>query len=1227
MLPSTRLSRRRTGSEGRATGSVSENRSSLLPWAALLALLTGLAVASSAQILRDDFGKGVQTPEGWTLQGGRGQWDPAVGGRRSISVTGDGNDMSYWAHKAPGLQPNHVYAIRFRSKALPGTSQFTIISGLDVCNRDFATSETWSDYSFVFTTPSDVSSAFLRLGQWHMTGTVAFSQVELLPVTPVHRSAGGVVLGEGETLRSGRYEFRAPLSAYGSNSSRCLVSHTAPFNTNRWVFTGGLQVTYCHETTPYRQRNGSLRITIGYYSGGELAVSASTDGTHWHDVGRAAASGDHRFTLPSALFPSSRIYVRLTGAARMEPAGDSAPGSLQVEGYQYSAELEQHPPDIDGATTYLQVRQHSPDVAVQVEDLGPLGQSDQGNVVLRVTSHAPTAGRLTARWYVRVGATAQDEEFAESVAAQPGKPAEFHIPYRIRGSGELWCRLIVERTMGSQQMRVYEAGANAYLPTYFAADYGHPLTPVPDGDLWWCEATYKVPLTRLPPPQEFGAGIADLKAVRGKGAIVLQAARREREHAQLVFRPFENTGPITVTVSHLTGPGNAKIPSSAVEVREVAYVRVTQPTDRTGVAAPWPDPLPPLQGAWRPQTNVNNVLWLTVTVPPNARAGGYTGTLTLRTAKWKREVLIKLHVWGFALPVMTTLRSGFGVQPGNIARYHNLKTPAQLAQVWDLYMRAFRKRRINPYNPMALSPYKIEVEGVRWSGGTRVSDQPAAGKYCLRITDNNTAADVSATYTELIPVQPGKPYRISWMCRTAKPGQPYMVTVSHYDSAKQWMSGRNNDIVRTGQTDWTYEQQDIGPSIPASARYVQITLRPTVWTERGENTGTAWFDTVRLEAGPPEEELGGRPRSLLDDGDFETEPKLEVNLDFTEFDKAARRYLDGMGFNAFTIHVEGLPGGRYPNFDHGSFFGFQADTPEFDALMRDYGRKLEEHLAQNGWLGKAYVYWYDEPEVNDYPIVQQGAARLRKYFPRLKRMMTEQFEEPLYGHVDLWCPITPTYDTKKAWARQAMGEEVWWYVCTGPKEPYCTLFIDKPAIELRMWLWQTWQRRIQGILIWETTWWTSPQQFTGDHVQNPWEDPMAYVADVSGVWGNGDGRFFYPPNRHPNTDRETPYMSGPVDSLRWEMLGEGIEDWEYFHLLSTLVNAAESRGRKDALVQRARRLLTVPREITSDLTHFTTDPQLLYRHRRAVAEAIEALLASRPSRQTTKGTATPRTRR
>ena len=92
--------------------------------------------------------------------------------------------------------------------------------------------------------------------------------------------------------------------------------------------------------------------------------------------------------------------------------------------------------------------------------------------------------------------------------------------------------------------------------------------------------------------------------------------------------------------------------------------------------------------------------------------------------------------------------------------------------------------------------------------------------------------------------------------------------------------------------------------------------------------------------------------------------------------------------------------------------------------------------------------------------------------------------------MDIWCPLSPAYNQQTAHKRRAHGERYWWYVCCGPKAPYCTLFIDHPATDLRVWLWQTWQRSIVGVLVWETDYWTSRD----DLAQNPYEDPMGYVG-------------------------------------------------------------------------------------------------------------------------------------
>ena len=77
--------------------------------------------------------------------------------------------------------------------------------------------------------------------------------------------------------------------------------------------------------------------------------------------------------------------------------------------------------------------------------------------------------------------------------------------------------------------------------------------------------------------------------------------------------------------------------------------------------------------------------------------------------------------------------------------------------------------------------------------------------------------------------------------------------------------------------------------------------------------------------------------------------------------------------------------------------------------MDSYGRQLEAHLRERGWLDRAFVYWFDEPSPDQYPFVMNGFAKLKRHAPGLTRMLTEQVEPGLVGGPNLWCPITDEY--------------------------------------------------------------------------------------------------------------------------------------------------------------------------------------------------------------------------
>lgn len=354
----------------------------------------------------------------------------------------------------------------------------------------------------------------------------------------------------------------------------------------------------------------------------------------------------------------------------------------------------------------------------------------------------------------------------------------------------------------------------------------------------------------------------------------------------------------------------------------------------------------------------------------------------------------------------------------------------------------------------------------------------------------------------------------------------------------------------------------------------------------------------------------------LDPIKVEFQPKAtppRADVDFSRFDPAMEQAVAKYHFTNFMLRIQGMGGGTFHSRVEPSIAGYGENTPEYKAMFASQVQQIESHLRDKGWLSMAYVYWFDEPDPKDYEFVKAGMLRLKTNGPGLARMLTEEPVEPLFGLVDIWCPVTPNYNHEIAEARRKAGERFWWYVCTGPKAPYCTLFIDHPATELRVWLWQTWQRRISGILVWQTNYWTSSAAFPDDY-QDPYEDPMGYVSGYStpkGVkrfWGNGDGRFIYPPISASKPGKQpTAVIAPPASSIRWEMLREGVEDYEMLWMLADLIQRCGDRLSPDDR-SAISKLLEVPPEITRDMTTFTKVPQPIYEHRARVAEAIETLV-------------------
>lgn len=573
--------------------------------------------------------------------------------------------------------------------------------------------------------------------------------------------------------------------------------------------------------------------------------------------------------------------------------------------------------------------------------------------------------------------------------------------------------------------------------------------PAPGMAAWWASSGWKI-ARDLPPPAATNA------------AARVSLACNETEAVQIVLRSETNRTDIRVEPTPFTGPGGAVLPRGSVEVMRVGYVTLAQPTDASGLAGDWPDPLFPLTGPLTLAAGENQPIWVRVTVPRDATPGLYTGALRVRAGDAPPANLpLRIEVYAFTLPDRATCTTALGLDWSAIDRRHGLRTEADRRKVYDAYLRSFSRHHISPYNPAPLDPI-----------------------------------------------------RETW---------------------------------------------------PPSPKAGEETRRP-----------------------------------------------LSVELDFSAWDRALACAFDEYHFNSVKVDFPGLGGGTYYETSAPALHGFAAGSPEYEELLASYGGQLVAHLRAKGWLDMAYVYWFDEPEPKQYDFVRRGFDTLARHAPGLGRMLTEQPEPALYGGPTIWCPILDAFRPDIAAERRARGEKFWWYICCGPKAPYVGEFIDRAGSDLRALLWQTWQNGVQGILIWETCWWTSSTAYPDEtRPQNPFTDPMSWAqgyglaAGTRQTWGNGDGRFLYPPPAAAGEPPASPVLEGPVETIRWEMLRDGIEDYEYLAQLRAAMD--RTPGLTPERLATLRALLDVPPDISRSLTDYTRDPSPIERRRAEIARALETL--------------------
>lgn len=264
-------------------------------------------------------------------------------------------------------------------------------------------------------------------------------------------------------------------------------------------------------------------------------------------------------------------------------------------------------------------------------------------------------------------------------------------------------------------------------------------------------------------------------------------------------------------------------------------------------------------------------------------------------------------------------------------------------------------------------------------------------------------------------------------------------------------------------------------------------------------------------------------------------------------------------------------------------------TPEFKRRLLERLDPAVAQLRQHGLAERAYIYTFDERGKEFFPIIKEYFGLVKERYPEIHTLTTAYVpQDPVAMrelNLDWNCPLSSVYRFEQAEACRAAGLQVWAYICLGPRFPYANWLADDPLIEARVIWWQAFHQKMDGFLYWGLNIWGRKGN---DKPIDPAAGPLLEWSITTGAPGtqwerlHGDGELLYAGK------------AGPIGSIRLANIRDGLEDYEWLWLL----------GQAEADLEAARRACL---PVTSDLTHFTRESEVVEAQRQAIATRLTEL--------------------
>ena len=210
-----------------------------------------------------------------------------------------------------------------------------------------------------------------------------------------------------------------------------------------------------------------------------------------------------------------------------------------------------------------------------------------------------------------------------------------------------------------------------------------------------------------------------------------------------------------------------------------------------------------------------------------------------------------------------------------------------------------------------------------------------------------------------------------------------------------------------------------------------------------------------------------------------------------------------------------------------------ADTPAtgepYRRFLAQYLPQFKAFLEEEGILDRSLFHISDEPhgdQITQYRLAREMIRELAPWIRTMDALTDIRFGRE--GVVDM--PI-PSTETALDFVRE--GIPAYCYYCCGPRGAFIQRLLDTPLPKIAMHGLLFYRWPFQGFLHWGYNYWYESQT---RHLIDPFCEQDGLASDRGG-WAYGD------------TFQVYPGPDGPIDSVRWEVVGESLQD---YRLLQTL---------------------------------------------------------------------------